>query len=94
MTFITHFGIPQSISCDNGTEFKTSLLIDFCKLHNINLHFTIPGNSNSNNPVERLHSTLIEHFRVLNLQEPKISTKETMKYAVLGYNISVRSDTK
>jgi hypothetical protein len=94
MTFITHFGIPQSITCDNSTEFKTSLLIDFCKLHNIKLHFTTPGNSNSNSPVERLHSTLIENFRVLNLQEPKLSTKEAMKYAVLGYNNSVHSVTK
>lgn len=25
-TFISHHGLPQQITCDNGTEFKTSLL--------------------------------------------------------------------
>ena len=70
-TFITHHGLPQQITCDNGTEFKTSLLLDFCKLHNISIHFTTPGNSNSNSPVERFHSTLIELFRIL-----KLNTKQ------------------
>lgn len=93
-TFVSHHGLPQQISCDNGTEFKTSLLLDYCKLHNIRIHFTTPGNSNSNSPVERLHSTLIELFRILKMKEPKASTKHLMQYAIIGYNSSVHSVTK
>lgn len=94
LTFVSHFGIPKSITCDNGTEFKTSLLIDFCQLHSVQLHFTTPGNSNSNSPIERVHSTLIEIFRVLKIKEPNSCTKQLMQYAVIGYNSSVHSVTK
>lgn len=93
-TFISHHGLPQQITCDNGTEFKNALLLDYCKLHNIRIHFTTPGNSNSNSPVERLHSTLIELFRALKLKEPKASTKQLLQYAIIGYNSSVHSVTK
>lgn len=75
-------------------EFKTSLLIDFCKLHDIRLHFTTAGNSNSNSPVERVHSTLIEIFRILKLKDSKASTKQLMQYAIIGYNSSMHSVTK
>lgn len=94
LNFITHFGIPKLITCDNGTEFKTSLLIDFCKLHKIAIHFTTPGNSNSNSPIERVHSSLLENCRVLKLQDENLSIKQTMQYAILGYNSSVHSVTK
>lgn len=94
VTIISHHGLLNQITCDNGTEFKTSLLLDFCKLHKISIHFTTPGNSNSNSPVERLHSTLIELFRVLKIKEPNSTTKQLMLYAVLGYNLSVHSVTK
>ena len=93
-TFITHHGLPQQITCDNGTEFKTSLLLDFCKLHNISIHFTTPGNSNSNSPVERFHSTLIELFRILKLKNPKATTKQLIQFSIIGYNSSVHSVTK
>ncbi|CAH0560391.1 unnamed protein product [Brassicogethes aeneus] len=94
LTFISHFGIPQCITCDNGTELKNSLLTDFCKLHKIQIHFTTTGNSNSNSPVERVHSTFIEIFRTLRIKDTKASTKQLMQYAVLGYNTSVHSVIK
>ncbi|ERL84301.1 hypothetical protein D910_07676 [Dendroctonus ponderosae] len=41
------------------------LLENFCKLYKIELHYGTSKNSNSNSPVERFHSTLIEHYRCL-----------------------------
>lgn len=93
-TFISHHGLSQQITCDNGMEFKTSLLLEFCKLHKIKLHFTTPGNSNSNSPVERLHSTLIELYRVLKLKDSSLTPKELMQYSIIGYNSSIHSVTK
>lgn len=94
LTFVAHHGLPLSITCDNGTEFKSSLLKDFCILHNIRLHFTTVGNSNSNSPVERLHSTIIEMLRVLKLKDPNANIRQLMQYAIIGYNSSAHSVTK
>lgn len=94
LTFINHHGLPYQITCDNGTEFKSTLLLEFCKLHNIAIHFTTPGNPNSNSPVERFHSTIIEHYRALKIKDPNAKPKQLMQYAILGYNLSVHSVTK
>lgn len=93
-TFISHFGVPASITCDNGTEFKSRPLVDFCKLHKINLHYTTPRNSNSNSPVERFHSSLLENIRCLKLQNANSPIKQIVQLAVLGYNSSLHSVTK
>ena len=69
-------------------------MLDFCKLHNIKIHYTTPGNSNSNSLVERLHSTLIDSIRVLKLKNPNSAIKQLMIYAIMGYNCSVHSVTK
>jgi RNase P subunit RPR2 len=35
-------GVPQIIQCDNGKEFKNSILVDYCKENNIALIHDIP----------------------------------------------------
>lgn len=50
-----------------GTEFNSRLLKEICKLYNIELHFTTVANTNSNSPIERFHSTILEKLRALNL---------------------------
>lgn len=40
-TFISYFEVSTSITCNRGTEFKFQLLIEFCKLYKIHLHFAI-----------------------------------------------------
>lgn len=64
-------------------------------MHKIEVHFCSPNHPQSNGPIERLHSTLTEHIRLLNNQgqsETPISQK--MKYAILAYNYSIHSTTK
>lgn len=91
--FVSHFGIPYSIVSDSGTEFKSELLQEFCKLHKIRIHFTTPQNSNSNSPVERFHSSLLENCRVLKLQHPNMHIKQIVQFGVIGYNSSIHSVT-
>lgn len=94
LTFVSFYGLPQRIVSDNGTEFKNHLLVDFCNLHKITLHFTTPGNSNSNSPVERFHSTLLDDLRCLRKENPQKNIETLIKFAVISYNNSVHSVTQ
>nr|CAI5823027.1 unnamed protein product [Callosobruchus analis] len=94
LTFINHHGIPQSITCDSGTEYKNSIITDFCKLHKIQIRFATPNNSNSSSPINRFHSTILEILRILRLKYSKLSPKELMQQAILAYNSTIHSVTK
>lgn len=93
--FFTHHGIPKQITTDNGTEFKNSVINDLLSLHKIKIHFCSPNHPQSNSLVERLHSTIIEHIRLLNTQGFENDCMESkMAYAILAYNHSIHSATK
>lgn len=94
LTYVTHHGLPHKITADSGTEFKNQDLEDFCKLHRIQLHYTTPKNSNSNSPVERFHSSLIEHYRCLREDNKELTPTQIMKHSILSYNNSIHSVTK
>lgn len=93
LTFISHYGLPQMIVCDNGNEFDNNNFKDFCKLHKIEIHYTTPKNPNSNSYIERLHSTLLEQCRIQTQQNPKESLNNLIKYSLLHYNNSIHSAT-
>lgn len=70
--FFQFFGIPQQIISDNGSEFQNEVVKGLLNAHNIKIHFTTPYHHESNSPVERLHSTLIEHLRILKQTDPTL----------------------
>lgn len=86
--FITTYTTPNIIVADN--EFNKQPLINFLQLHKIQLHATTPYHHQSNSPVERLHSTLLEHYRLLG------ETPENRKlpYCIMAYNHSIHSNLK
>lgn len=92
--FMSHHGIPLAITADQGTEFKNLPLKEFALLHKINLHFISVNNPQSNGAIERFHSTILEHIRILTKTRCELSTEELMLYAILGYNNSIHSVTK
>lgn len=79
---------------DNGTEFTNQLFSEFVRLHKINHHRTLANSPNDNGIIERFHSTLLEHLRVLRVKDKDTPTINQMPYALLGYNSSVHSFTK
>ena len=93
LVFISHYGLPQIIVCDNGIEFNNNNFTDFCKLHKINIHYTTPKNPNSNSYIERFHSTLLEQIRTQSQQNAKESLDNLVRYALLHYNNSIHSLT-
>ncbi|CAH1995213.1 unnamed protein product [Acanthoscelides obtectus] len=91
--FFSFFGIPHKITCDNGTEWKNNIFQDLCSMYDISLHYTTAYNPNSNSPVERFHSTIIETIRTLREEKPHQNIRDLMHYAILSYNNSIQSST-
>ncbi|KAL8103193.1 hypothetical protein AgCh_027652 [Apium graveolens] len=61
------------IRSDNSTEFKNSIMEEFCKEHGIKHEFSAPGTPQQNGVVERKNRTLIEVARTM-LDEAKLPT--------------------
>jgi hypothetical protein len=91
--YCSHHNYPDKIVCDEGTEFKNNVIQEFCGLFKINLHYTTNYNPNSNSPVERLHSTLIEKIRTLKQINKDETKPNLMTSAILCYNQSVHTST-
>ena len=94
LKFCTHHGLPLTIVSDNGTEFTNQLFNEFVNLHKINHHRILPHTPNENGIVERFHSTLLEHLRILKLSHKDDDVNNLIPYAILAYNSSVHSFTK
>ena len=86
-------GTPKELVMDNGLEFNNATLKELLKLHKIMPHFTTPQNPNSNSPIERLHSTLLEHIRIMKNKKITDDTKLLMKLAILAYNSTNHTTT-
>ncbi|KAL8125156.1 hypothetical protein AgCh_012724 [Apium graveolens] len=61
------------IRSDNSTEFKNSIMEEFCKEHEIKQEFFAPGTPQQNGVVEKKNMTLIEVARTM-LDEAKLPT--------------------
>ncbi|KAJ8975408.1 hypothetical protein NQ317_018679 [Molorchus minor] len=90
----SHHNIPKRIVSDNGTEFNNNTLKEYFQLINVELHLTTEANPNSNALIERLHSTLLEKLRIINIKDPKQSPENQMITAIFIYNNSIHSTTK
>ncbi|KAI5716006.1 hypothetical protein M8J77_025889 [Diaphorina citri] len=96
MNFFSSFGIPQTIVTDNGTEFTNNVMEEFLKSFGIELHITAIEHPQSNGVVERFHSTLREHYRLIT-NDPKRKDHPfplKLNYCILAYNNSIHSTTK
>lgn len=91
--YFSHHNYPRKIVCDEGKEFKNNTFQEYCNLFKIEVHFTTNYNSNSNSPIERAHSTILEKIRIAKSQNNKESPQNLMITAVLIYNQSIHSST-
>lgn len=94
MIFCTHHGVPLTITTDNGPEFTNQLFSEFVRLHKIQHHKVLAHSPNDNGMVERFHSTILEHLRILKLEKRNEPVINLMPYAILAYNSSIHSFTK
>jgi transposase InsO family protein len=94
LNFSTHHGLPMTIVTDGGPEFNNQLFLEFVRLHRIQHHKTLAYAPNENGMIERLHSTLLEHLRILKLERQGQPIVNLMPYAILAYNSTIHSFTR
>lgn len=96
--FISLYGIPQKIVCDQGSEFTANIFKDFCDQYKINLHVTSFQQTSSNSTVERLHSTLTEIYRIILSKRKEnrltIDHDDIISETLITYNNAIHSTTK
>lgn len=92
--FISVHGIPQKLVTDRGVEFTSIIFKQFCEMYKITLHLTTPKASTGNSPVERLHSTLIEIYRIIYAKNHDKDPVEIMNETLITYNNSIHSVIK
>jgi len=56
------FGFSTTLQSDNGKEFKSKVMTDFCAKHKIKQVFGAPRNTSTRALVERAHRTSKEHI--------------------------------
>lgn len=91
---MSQHGTPNMITMDGGSELANDTIKNLLEVHKINIHITTPKNPNSNSMIERVHSTLIENFRIIREQHKKETPKQIITYAIIGYNNTIHSATK
>jgi hypothetical protein len=94
LKYSSHHRLPLAIVTDNGTEFTNQLFAEFLRLHRISHHRTLAHSPNDNGIIERFHSTLLEHLRILRLTRKDEPVFNLMPYAIIAYNSSIHGFTK
>jgi putative transposase len=79
-------GIPKVIRVDNGPEFVSSALINFCKINNIELRHIQPGKPMQNGFVERFNRTFREDVLDAYLFESLAQVREIKDQWIEDYN--------
>lgn len=85
-------GKPEVLIMDN--EFNNALIKMFCCEKDIQPHFTTPNSHTGNSDIERLHSSILEHIRIIKGSNENIDTEELVIRAIGFYNNSIHSTTK
>jgi len=95
--FKTH-GIPKTIVCDQDPEFAGILFRDLCNQYKITLHITPFQQSSSNAPIERLHSSLTENYKIIFDKKKTLSLNLDhdliLAETFITYNNAIHSNTK
>ncbi|KAK7884500.1 hypothetical protein WMY93_027623 [Mugilogobius chulae] len=88
--YFVHYGIPQKIHSDQGTDFESRTIKELCTLTGIHKIRTTPYHPRGN-PVERFNRTLLDMLGTLAEQE-KSHWKDFVKPLVHAYNCT-KNDT-
>lgn len=79
---------------DNERGFASPIVLNYIKSLGIEIYLTPGQKSEVNGIIERVHSTIIEIFRCMQLEFPELTLKEIINIAVDKYNNTIHSVTK
>lgn len=85
---------PSTLVMDGEKSFMTGELVNFYNMHKITPYVTATGRSEMNGTVERLHSTLLELYRITRTEHPNLSVLDALQLSLQKYNTSIHSSTK
>lgn len=80
------FGVPKYLICDNGSQFTSKHMTDFCTILGIKLKHSSPFNPKSN-MVERAHSDIKKKANSLLYQRPKPTLNSRKQKCNICYQI-------
>ena len=80
------WGAPQAIRCDNGPEFTSQVLVDWCQRMNIAIRYIQPGKPNQNGLIERFNRTYREEILNCYLFEDLDQVREITADWLIKYN--------
>ena len=86
--FFQHYGLPDKIISDQGTNFESGLIQELCKLLGVKKIRTTPYHPQTNGSCERFNRTLIGMLGTLP-QEEKNKWPSSLKRLVHAYNSSI-----
>lgn len=85
---------PDTLVMDGEKSFMTGELVNFYNTHKITPYVTATGRSEMNGIVERLHSTLLEIYRITKTENPNLPVLDLIQLSIQKYNSSIHSVTK
>jgi hypothetical protein len=90
---VLHYGIPNSIVTDQGSQFMGDIIKRLCKLHRVRKLNTTAFRPESNGSLERAHKTVTEYLRCF--CNPRNNEWDTfLPYACFVYNTAPHTVTK
>ena len=93
--FISHYGPPKLLQCDNGKEFSNSLINQLCNELNIKLIHSKPRHPQTNGAIERLHREIKKGLLIDKLtKKDKYNIKIAIINVVFSHNNTTNRTTK
>jgi hypothetical protein len=89
-TWISCFGVPETITSDRGPQFTSNLWFNLCEMLHISHKQTTAFHPESNGAVERLHRHLKDALRA---RAAAATWSEELPFVLLGLRAQPREDT-